>query len=99
NFAINEGDAATANILESTNKLNVYKGEIIGISKNQTAMSSIIQKSCENLEKTNCSILNILKEQNESNIKFFDIIAKLKDISFKNLDMSNTLNEAIKKEM
>jgi len=99
NFAINEGDAATANILESTNKLNVYKGEIINISKNQTAMSSIIQKSCENLEKTNCSILNILKEQNESNIKFFDIIAKLKDISFKNLDMSSTLNEAIKKEM
>lgn len=99
NIAINEEDAATVNILESTKKLNDYKGEIVAISKNQTTMSSIIQKSCENLETANNVILDTLQSQNSSNVKFFDIIAKLKDISQKNLDMSNTLNEAIKEGM
>lgn len=99
NIAINEEDSATINILDSTKKLNDYKGEIVAISKNQTAMSSIIQNSCENLETANRVILETLQTQNSSNIKFFDIIAKLKDISEKNLDMSNTLNEAIKEGM
>ena len=95
--AIKEENASANSIVGSTKELNNYKDNINNISENQKSMSEKIKRSCEELEAVSNNIIQYLKTQDTRNSKFVEIVGKLKDISEKNVSISNLLSDSIKK--